>query len=214
MLELMKLEWKKNMGAGECLKLIFIIMWTVLWSVFIINKSVNYEGDTLFNSSLQVMSLFPSAAIFGALMFSGQSFGGEIKNSYVMPQGRKKILLSKVYMTLVYAIIIYLPTSIVILSKFSKYQKGEGLTIVTLILINLVLAVSLVVMGISLELKFKSTNSNIILIIALAGIAYLITLLYTKGIPLVGYIGMNLVILVVSIIAYKLIVGRELVRDL
>lgn len=209
MIELIKIEWKKNMGTSECIKLIGAIIWTVVWLIFIINKSANYEVE-----SLQVMSLFPTVTIFGALILSIKSFGGEIKNSYVMPQGRKKILLSKVYVAIMYAIIIYLPMSLVIISKFSKFQKDEGLTIVALLVLNLVLAVSLVLIGIAISLIFKSSNSNIILIISLAGISYLITLIYAKGITLVGYAGINFVILVVAIVAYKLIVGHEIVRDL
>lgn len=214
MLELMQLEWKKNMGKEEVVKLVTLILWTVFWSIIMINKSDLNEVDTLFKGSLDVMSLFPTAAIFGALMFSSRSFGKEIKNSYVMPQGRKKIILSKVYMALIYAIIIYLPMCIVILSKFSKYQKSEVITLGILLITNLALAVSLVVMGIALVIKFKSTNSNIILIIALAGISYLITLLYTKVITLGGYEMVIFIIFVSCIIVYKLIVGHEIVKDL
>lgn len=214
MLELIKLECKKNLGWQEYYRLIFFIVWAAVGALFLINKGVNYEGRRWFGSSLEVINLFEPMVIFTSIVQCSKLFGEEIKNLYVLPQGRKKILLIKLYMTIMYTIIIYLPISLVILSKLNKYQKGEGLTIMALLIINLILAMSLVVIGITLALKFKSTTLNQIASVVLAIVAYGIVSLYTSGLPLMRYVGIVIIIAIISAITYRLVVEKELVRDL
>ena len=214
MLELIKLECKKNLGWQEYYRLIFFIVWTAVGGLLLINKGVNYEGRRWFGSSLEVINLFEPMVIFTSIVQCSKLFGEEIKNLYVLPQGRNKILLIKLYMTIMYTIILYLPISLLILSKLNKYKKGEDLTIMALLIINLILAISLVVIAITLALKFKSTTLNQIASVVLAIVAYGIVSLYTIGLPLMRYVGIVIIIAVISAITYRLVVEKELVRDL
>ena len=170
--------------------------------------------EAWFGSSLEVINLFEPMVIFTSIVQCSKLFGGEIKNLYVLPQGRKKILLSKLYVTIMFTITLYLPMGLVILSKLNKYQKGEDLTMVALLITNLILAMSLVVIAITLALKFKSTTLNHIASVVLAIVAYGIVSLYTIGLPLMRYVGIVIIIAVISAITYRLVVEKELVRDL
>lgn len=222
MLELMKLECKKNLGMWEYSFVIIILVMGIGGSIMLLNNGPYMSGEELFGRSINgIMNITAAAVVIGGGI-GMNLFGNEIKNSYVLPQGRKKIILAKVYIMLIFVGVIYIPSTLLGLSMFKYYPEGKAIILFLLILTNLLLAISLLAILMAVLLRTKSKILNQIFSLVLATVGFLIgsygmipirmeELVFA---PVVKYLGIVILIAIISGITYSVAFNKELELDI
>lgn len=222
MLELMKLECKKYLSGWEYFFVILLAMLGIGGSILILKDGPFYHGNELFVKALEEMPRTTASSVFIGGYTGVGLFGAEIRNSYVLPQGRRNILLSKVYIVLLFIAAIDIPTNIYKIVLFNQYEQGQWLVILSLVIVNLILAISVTSVVITLALVFKSKVFNQGSSIVAAGITYLVIdygVLQIKNSetlinPVMQYVSIIIVISLILSIIFKMAFDRELTKDL
>lgn len=214
MIELMKLECKKNLNGWDYFSVVLIMTIGFFGAILLFSKTPFYECEELLRKSFETSRNLVSFPVLVAGGIGVKLFGKEIRNSYVLPQGRKKILVSKFYISIIVLVFLYIPFNLITVSMLRSYPNDIRLLVGTFLVTNLVLSISLITILIAISLTFKSVTVNQIAYIVTAIVAYLIVSIYTSGVPLAQYIGIVIVIAIIAGIIFSVAFEKELVRDL
>lgn len=214
MLELMKLECKKNLRGLDYFSIVLIMSIGVFEAILLFTKGTAYECEELLEKAFESSRNFAAFPVLVAGGIAVKLFGKEMRNSYVLPQGRKKLLFSKLMISISVLLVLYISFNMISVSILRSYPNDGRILVGALIITNLVLSISLITILVAIALIFKSETINQIAHIVVAVVAYLIVSIYTSGVPMEQYVGIVIVIAIIALVIFSIAFEKELVRDL
>lgn len=238
MWDLVRVENKKSKIIHEVLA--FIILNTILYCIAIFSNSVGYASSKglVIKSSSEfgvyniIISIGCCVVIYGGFVFYelfNEEFEGDLmKINYLFPQGRKKIIISKVLVALIDTVWLtigaYITQTIFILSTrdilgIDKEAFHLSRFIENIPNLILVLAISLLLVFLTtlIGIFIKSTTFNVFSIIIIGVGSTIITTYFSLVlVPYSTSITISLLLggLVILVLAFISILKRELKKDI